>query len=121
MSSSKISVMIVDDSPTARRILTDIINRHPQMEVLAAVADPFEAVPELKRKSPVVMILDVQIPRMDGITFLKKLMTIQPLPVVMCSSFTERGSSVLRRIQRPAMKRVTRAIWRFRFSMLVWG
>lgn len=94
MSSSKISVMIVDDSPTARRILTDIINRHPQMEVLAAVADPFEAVPELKRKSPVVMILDVQIPRMDGITFLKKLMTIQPLPVVMCSSFTERGSSV---------------------------
>jgi two-component system chemotaxis response regulator CheB len=71
MSSSKISVMIVDDSSTASRILTDIINRHPQMEVVAAVADPFEAVPKLKRKSPDVMILDVQMPRMDGITFLK--------------------------------------------------
>lgn len=86
--------MIVDDSSTARRILTDIINRHTQMEVVAAVADPYEAVPELKRQSPDVMILDVRMPRMDGITFLKKLMTIQPLPVVMCSSFTERGSSV---------------------------
>ena len=94
MSSSKISVMIVDDSSTARRILTDIINRHPQMVVVAAVADPYEAVAELKCQRPDVMILDVQMPRMDGITFLKKLMTIQPLPVVMCSSFTERGSSV---------------------------
>ncbi len=74
--------------------MTDIINRHPEMNVVAAVSDPYEAVPELKQRSPDVMVLDVQMPRMDGITFLKKLMKIQPLPVVMCSSFTERGSSI---------------------------
>lgn len=89
---SKISVMIVDDSSTARRILSDIVNRGQNMEVLAAVADPFEAVAQLKRETPDVMILDVQMPRMDGITFLKKLMVQHPLPVIMCSSLTEEGS-----------------------------
>lgn len=62
------------------------------MEVIAAVADPFEAVAQLKRRTPDVMILDVQMPRMDGITFLKKLMVQHPMPVVMCSSLTEEGS-----------------------------
>lgn len=62
------------------------------MEVLAAVADPYEAVAQLKRQAPDVMILDVQMPRMDGITFLKKLMVQHPLPVIMCSSLTEEGS-----------------------------
>lgn len=94
MADAKIKVMIVDDSPTARRFLMEIINRHPQMLVVASVADPYEAVPELKRRSPDVMVLDVHMPRMDGITFLKKIMKIQPLPVVMCSSFTEKGSNV---------------------------
>lgn len=90
--SSKISVMIVDDSSTARRILSDIVNRGQNMEVIAAVGDPFEAVAQLKRRTPDVMILDVQMPRMDGITFLKKLMVQHPLPVIMCSSLTEEGS-----------------------------
>ncbi|MDQ8187568.1 chemotaxis response regulator protein-glutamate methylesterase [Pelagicoccus sp. SDUM812002] len=89
---TKISVMIVDDSSTARRILSDIVNRGQNMEVIAAVADPFEAVAQLKRQTPDVMILDVQMPRMDGITFLKKLMVQHPLPVIMCSSLTEEGS-----------------------------
>lgn len=84
--------MIVDDSATARRILTDIVNRGKNMEVIAAVADPYEAVAQLKRITPSVMILDVQMPRMDGITFLKKLMAQHPLPVIMCSSFTAEGS-----------------------------
>lgn len=65
--------MVVVDSSTARRILTDIINRHPQLLVSAAAADPFEAVESLKTESPDVMVLDVQIPRMDGVTFLEKL------------------------------------------------
>ncbi len=93
MTESTIKVMIVDDSSTARRILTDIVNRGQNMEVIAAVADPYEAVAQLKRVTPSVMILDVQMPRMDGITFLKKLMAQHPLPVIMCSSFTEEGSA----------------------------
>lgn len=84
--------MIVDDSSTARRILTDIINRHPKLEVAAAAADPYEAVESLKTESPDVMVLDVQMPRMDGVNFLQKLMRIKPLPVLMCSSFTKEGS-----------------------------
>ena len=94
MPGSKIKVMIVDDSSTARRILADIVNKESDMEVISAVSDPYEAVAELKRRSPDVMILDVQMPRMDGITFLKKLMTQHPLPVVMCSSFTAEGSAI---------------------------
>ncbi|MDQ8204566.1 chemotaxis response regulator protein-glutamate methylesterase [Pelagicoccus sp. SDUM812003] len=90
----KISVMIVDDSATARRILSDIVKRGNNMEVIAAVSDPYEAVAQLKRRTPDVMILDVQMPRMDGITFLKKLMVQHPLPVVMCSSLTEEGSKI---------------------------
>lgn len=94
MASKSISVMIVDDSATARRILGDIVDRAPDMEVVATASDPYEAVAELKRRTPDVMILDVQMPRMDGITFLKKLMSQHPLPVIMCSSFTEEGSAV---------------------------
>jgi len=86
--------MIVDDSPTARRILSDIVNRGPGMSVSASVSDPYEAVAQLKRQSPDVMILDVQMPRMDGVTFLSKLMRQHPLPVIMCSSMTAEGSAV---------------------------
>ena len=86
--------MIVDDSSTARKILTDIVNRSPEMKVTAVASDPYEAVAELKKSTPDVMILDVQMPRMDGITFLKKLMAQHPLPVIMCSSFTEEGSAL---------------------------
>ena len=86
--------MIVDDSSTARRILSDIVNRGNNMEVIAAVSDPYEAVAQLKRRTPSVMILDVQMPRMDGITFLQKLMAQHPLPVIMCSSFTDDGSAL---------------------------
>lgn len=94
MQISKFSVMIVDDSSTARRILADTINRHPKLVVSATAADPYEAVESLKAESPDVMVLDVQMPRMDGVTFLEKLMRIKPLLVVMCSSFTKEGSRV---------------------------
>jgi two-component system chemotaxis response regulator CheB len=86
--------MIVDDSSTARRILTDIINRHPKLEVSALAADPYEAVESLKTASLDAMVLDVQMLRTDGITFLQKLMRIKALPVVVCSSFTKEGSRV---------------------------
>ena len=93
MTERKIKVMIVDDSATARRILAAIVNNSNDMVVSSSVEGPYEAVEELKKGYPDVIVLDVQMPRMDGITFLKKIMAHHPLPVVMCSSFTERGSS----------------------------
>ena len=73
MQISKFSVMVEVNSSKARRILTDIINRHPKLLVSAAAADPYEAVESLKTESPAVMVLYWKIPRMDGVTFPEKL------------------------------------------------
>ena len=87
-----IKVMIVDDSAVIRRVLTDIINKDPSLELMVAVADPIFAMKRLKKGWPDVMILDVEMPRMDGITFLKKIMTEHPIPVVICSTLTDKGA-----------------------------
>ncbi len=87
-----IKVMVVDDSAVIRRVLTDIINKDPALELMAAVADPIFAMKRLEKGWPDVMVLDVEMPRMDGITFLKKLMTEHPIPVVICSTLTESGA-----------------------------
>lgn len=90
--SSKIKVMIVDDSALVRQALTEILSSDPQIEVVAAAPDPFVAAERMKNVIPDVITLDVEMPRMDGITFLQKLMAQHPIPVVMCSSLTESGS-----------------------------
>jgi len=88
---SKIKVMIVDDSALVRQALTEILSSDPQIEVVAAAPDPFVAAERMKSVIPDVITLDVEMPRMDGITFLQKLMSQYPIPVVMCSSLTESG------------------------------
>ncbi|MCP5054424.1 MAG: chemotaxis response regulator protein-glutamate methylesterase [bacterium] len=88
----KIKVLIVDDSASVRQTLTKILNSDRQIEVMAAVADPFFAAEKMEREIPDVITLDVEMPRMDGITFLKKIMTQHPIPVVICSSLTEKGA-----------------------------
>lgn len=88
-------VMIIDDSAVVREVLASILGSHPQLEVMAAVADPFRAAERLKREVPDVITLDVEMPRMDGITFLRRLMAQRPVPVVMCSSLIEGGSDTL--------------------------
>lgn len=87
-----IKVLLVDDSAVVRQMLTQIINAHPKMEVCAAAQDPLFAMRHMEKQWPDVIILDVEMPRMDGITFLKKIMSERPTPVVMCSSLTERGA-----------------------------
>jgi two-component system chemotaxis response regulator CheB len=87
-----IRVLIVDDSAIVRQALSDILNSDPQIEVLATAADPLIAMERMKEQIPDVITLDVEMPRMDGITFLQKIMADSPIPVVMCSSLTERGS-----------------------------
>jgi two-component system chemotaxis response regulator CheB len=92
---SKIKVLIVDDSATVRGALTDIISADPELEVMATAGDPFIAVERIRQQIPDVMILDIEMPRMDGITFLKRVMSQRPIPVVICSSLTEAGSQSL--------------------------
>ncbi|MCG6202692.1 protein-glutamate methylesterase/protein-glutamine glutaminase [Psychromonas antarctica] len=87
---NKIKVLIIDDSAVVRQVLTQIINTHPKMEVCAAAQDPIFAVRYMEKQWPDVIILDVEMPRMDGITFLRKIMAEHPTPVVMCSSLTEK-------------------------------
>jgi two-component system chemotaxis response regulator CheB len=88
----KIRVLVVDDSAVVRQTLQKILSSDPQIEVMATAADPFIAAEKLRQEVPDVITLDVEMPRMDGITFLQKLMTQHPIPVVICSSLTERGS-----------------------------
>jgi two-component system, chemotaxis family, protein-glutamate methylesterase/glutaminase len=91
----KTRVLIVDDSATVRQTLASIIDADPRLEVMATAADPFAAAARIQNEVPDVMTLDVEMPRMDGITFLRKLMSQHPIPVVMCSSLTQEGTATL--------------------------
>lgn len=88
----KIKVLLVDDSAVVRQVLMGILNDEPDIEVTGAASDPIFAMEKLSRDWPDVIVLDVEMPRMDGITFLKKIMAERPTPVVICSSLTERGA-----------------------------
>ncbi|MBB4954820.1 two-component system chemotaxis response regulator CheB [Agrobacterium vitis] len=91
----KIRVLIVDDSASVRQILTEVLQSDPEIEVIGVAPDPFVAARRIADEIPDVITLDVEMPRMDGITFLRKLMSQRPIPVVMCSSLTEAGSETL--------------------------
>lgn len=92
--SKTIKVLIVDDSSLVRKVLSSIINAQPDMEVVATCMDPYFARDKIKQTNPDVVTLDVEMPRMDGLTFLSNLMRLHPLPVVMISSLTERGADI---------------------------
>lgn len=91
----KIRVLIIDDSASVRQALTHVLEQDPDIEVMGAASDPFMAAKKIQDEMPDVITLDVEMPRMDGITFLRKLMAQRPIPVVMCSSLTEEGSETL--------------------------
>ncbi|OPY02746.1 MAG: Chemotaxis response regulator protein-glutamate methylesterase [Syntrophorhabdus sp. PtaB.Bin047] len=88
----KIKVLIVDDSAVVRQVLEEVLQSDGALQVVGSARDPFVAADIMKRVVPDVITLDVEMPRMDGITFLHKIMTQRPIPVVMCSSLTERNS-----------------------------
>jgi len=91
----RVRVLIVDDSATVRQVLAEILSSDPEIEVLGIASDPFVAAARIRDEIPDVITLDVEMPRMDGITFLRKLMAQHPIPVVMCSSLVESGSTTL--------------------------
>lgn len=92
MTNAKTRVVVVDDSALVRSLLTEIINRERDMECIGAAADPLVAREMIRSLDPDVITLDIEMPRMDGIDFLGKLMRLRPMPVVMVSTLTERGA-----------------------------
>ncbi len=90
---ARIKVMVVDDSAVVRQVVAGLLTDDPEIEVLCAVADPLLAIARMKVQWPDVLVLDIEMPRMDGITFLKKIMAERPTPVVICSTLTEAGAA----------------------------
>ncbi|HEY8905861.1 MAG TPA: response regulator, partial [Rhodoferax sp.] len=88
-----VKVLIVDDSAVVRQVLTATLGEDPGIEVIGAASDPVFAMERMRVRWPDVIVLDVEMPRMDGITFLRKLMAERPTPVVICSTLTEKGAA----------------------------
>ncbi|QET05749.1 MULTISPECIES: protein-glutamate methylesterase/protein-glutamine glutaminase [Cupriavidus] len=109
MTAAKIKVLCVDDSALIRSLMTEIINSQPDMEVVGTAPDPLVARDAIKRLNPDVLTLDVEMPRMDGLDFLERLMRLRPMPVLMVSSLTERGSEItMRALELGAVDFVTK-------------
>lgn len=105
----KVKVLIVDDSAVVRQTLSSILSSDPEIEVIATANDPYQAAEKMRELAPDVITLDVEMPRMDGLTFLKKLMAQHPIPVVMCSSLTEEGcETTLRALEYGAVEIITK-------------
>ncbi len=106
---SKTKVLIVDDSALIRQVLSHILGQEPSLTVVGTAADPYAAWDKIKTLRPDVLTLDVEMPRMDGLAFLEKLMRLHPMPVVMVSSLTERGcETTLRALELGAIDFVTK-------------
>lgn len=104
-----IKVLIVDDSALIRSVMKEIIGSQPDMEVVGVAPDPLVARELIKQTNPDVLTLDVEMPKMDGLDFLEKLMRLRPMPVVMVSSLTERGSEItMRALELGAVDFVTK-------------
>lgn len=105
----KIGVLIVDDSAVVRQTLDRVLSSDPAIEVVGHAQDPFVAATRIKSLVPDVIILDVEMPRMDGLTFLQKIMSQHPIPVVMCSSLTTTGSeTALKALEYGAVEIITK-------------
>jgi two-component system chemotaxis response regulator CheB len=105
----KIKVLIVDDSALIRSVMSEIISSQPDMQVVGVAPDPLVARELIKQTNPDVLTLDVEMPKMDGLDFLEKLMRLRPMPVVMVSSLTERGSEItMRALELGAVDFVTK-------------
>lgn len=92
---NKIKVLIVDDSASVRHVMSEVLSSDPAIEVIGTAPDPYVAARKIAAETPDVITLDVEMPRMDGLTFLRKIMEQHPIPVVICSSLTEQGSQVM--------------------------
>lgn len=109
MLNKKIRVLVVDDSAIVRQTMKEILESDPDIEVIATAADPYIAASHMMHQAPDVITLDVEMPRMDGLTFLDRIMRQHPLPVVMCSSLTTAGSeTAISALERGAVDIITK-------------
>ena len=92
MAEKKIRVLIVDDSAVVRQTISDVISREEDIEVIATASDPFYAAEKIEKDIPDVIILDIEMPRMDGLTILHKIMSQHPIPGIICSTLVGEGS-----------------------------
>ena len=109
MRGGKIRVLIVDDSAVVRQTLTMLLSEDPEIEVMGTAGDPYAAAEKIGEQVPDVITLDIEMPRMDGITFLGKIMSQHPIPVVICSSLAEHGTqSALEALENGAVEIITK-------------
>jgi two-component system chemotaxis response regulator CheB len=105
----KIKVLIVDDSAVIRQTLSSIFNSDPAIEVMATAADPIFAAQKIEKDVPDVITLDIEMPRMDGLTFLRKIMSEKPIPVIIISSLTDKGTdTALKALELGAVEIITK-------------
>ena len=116
----KVKVLIVDDSALVRQTLVSILETDPMIEIIGVAADPFIAVESIKECKPDVITLDIEMPRMDGLTFLKKLMSQHPIPVVVISTLTEKGTdSALLALEYGAVEVIAKPKVLLKYSILI--
>jgi len=109
MSTPKIRVLIVDDSAVVRQTLSEVLSSDPEIEIMGTASDPFVAADRIRDQAPDVITLDIEMPRMDGLTFLQKIMTQHPIPVVICSSLADEGAqSTLKALEYGAVDIITK-------------
>ena len=109
MGARKVRVLIVDDSAVVRQALTDVLSSDPQIEVIGTAGDPYVAAERIAEQVPDVITLDIEMPRMDGLTFLQQIMTQHPIPVVICSSLAAEGAeTTLKALEYGAVDIVTK-------------
>jgi two-component system, chemotaxis family, protein-glutamate methylesterase/glutaminase len=109
MLNKKVRVLVVDDSAVVRQTLTKILDTDPLIEVIGAASDPYIAAQKIRMEVPDVITLDIEMPRMDGLTFLRKIMSQHPIPVVVISSLTEKGTeTAMRALEYGAVEVITK-------------
>ena len=117
-----IKVLIIDDSALIRQMLTELLSGDPAIEVVGTAADPLIAREKIKALSPDVLTLDIEMPRMDGLTFLEKLMALRPMPVLVVSTLTQKGAdAALRALELGAVDCVAKPLLDVRNGMAALG
>ena len=111
-SSKKITVLIVDDSALIREMFAEMLSSAPDIQVLGTASDPYDAREKIKKLNPDVLTLDIEMPKMDGLSFLEKIMALRPMPVIMASTLTQKGAdTTIRALEMGAFDTISKPVF----------